>query len=426
MTMKTGKTVAVVMAAGGRGRRMGADLPKQFILLAGKPLFLHALQAFLEHPAIGVIVLGTPAEFMEKTADLVRQFYPSSSILEKVRIFEGGARRQDTVAKGVRLLSDFPDILGVMVHDAARPFLSRPVLDRSVEALQEGKAFGVGIPVSDTLWEKDGESEETILSGIIQREKIMRAQTPQGSPVDMFLNALDQAEKTGDPDFTDEASLLLWAGFSVHIVMGEESNRKITTPADLTWAEQWIEIRKRNEWMEKERPEERNSRRGWPRIGQGIDVHPFEEGRELWLGGVKIPHSRGLAGHSDADAVIHALCDALLGAVGEGDIGRHFPPSDERYRGKNSRYFLEEIVVLLSKKGYLPHQVDLTIVTERPKISPYAGKMQEVLSRILGIAPGDVSIKATTSEKLGFTGREEGLMAMAVATVIPSSEGSGT
>ncbi len=424
--MKTGKTVAVVMAAGGRGRRMGADLPKQFILLAGKPLFLHALQSFLEHPAIGVIVLGVPAEFIEKTADLVRQFYPSPAVLEKVRIFEGGVRRQDTVAKGVRLLSDFPDILGVMVHDAARPFLSRPVLDRSVEALQEGKAFGVGIPVSDTLWEKDGESEETVLSGIMQREKIMRAQTPQGSPVDMFLNALDQAEKTGGPDFTDEASLLIWAGFSVHIVMGEEGNRKITTPADLTWAEEWIAIRKRNGLMEKERPEERNSRRGWPRIGQGIDVHPFEEGRELWLGGVQIPHSRGLAGHSDADAVIHALCDALLGAVGEGDIGRHFPPSDERYRGKNSRYFLEEIVVLLRKKGYLPHQVDLTIVAERPKISPYAGKMQEVLSRILGIAPVDVSIKATTSEKLGFTGREEGLMAMAVATVIPSSEGSGT
>ena len=424
--MKTGKTVAVVMAAGGRGTRMGADLPKQFILLAGKPLFLHALQSFLEHPAIGVIVLGVPAEFIEKTADLVRQFYPSPAVLEKVRIFEGGVRRQDTVAKGVRLLSDFPDILGVMVHDAARPFLSRPVLDRSVEALQEGKAFGVGIPVSDTLWEKDGESEETVLSGIMQREKIMRAQTPQGSPVDMFLNALDQAEKTGGPDFTDEASLLIWAGFSVHIVMGEEGNRKITTPADLTWAEEWIAIRKRNGLMEKERPEERNSRRGWPRIGQGIDVHPFEEGRELWLGGVQIPHSRGLAGHSDADAVIHALCDALLGAVGEGDIGRHFPPSDERYRGKNSRYFLEEIVVLLRKKGYLPHQVDLTIVAERPKISPYAGKMQEVLSRILGIAPVDVSIKATTSEKLGFTGREEGLMAMAVATVIPSSEGSGT
>ena len=208
--------------------------------------------------------------------------------------------------------------------------------------------------------------------------------------------------------------------------MGEENNRKITTPDDLAWAEEWIEIGKRKEWVEKKRPVEQYSRRFWPRVGQGIDVHPFEEGRELWLGGVKIPHSRGLAGHSDADAVIHALCDALLGAVGEGDIGRHFPPSDERYRGKDSRYFLEEIVGLLRKKGYLPHQVDLTIVAERPKISPYAGKMQEVLSRILGIAPEDVSIKATTSEKLGFTGREEGLMAMAVATVIPSSEGSGT
>lgn len=426
MTKKTGRTVGVVMAAGGRGTRMGAEIPKQFILLGGKPLFLHALQAFLEHPAIGVILLGTPAEFMERSADLVRQFYPSSAILEKVRIFEGGVRRQDTVAKGVRRLKEFPDILGVMVHDAARPFLSRPVLDRSVEALQERKAFGVGIPVSDTLWEKKGKSEEIVLSGIIQRDKVMRAQTPQGSPVDIFLKALEQVEKKGDPDFTDEASLLLWAGFSVHIVMGEESNRKITTPGDLAWAEEWIEMRKRNELMKNKRPEEHYSRRSWPRIGQGIDVHPFEEGRELWLGGVKIPHSRGLAGHSDADAVIHALCDALLGAVGEGDIGRHFPPSDERYRGKDSRYFLEEIVVLLSKKGYLPHQVDLTIVAERPKISPYAGKMQEVLSRILGIAPGDVSIKATTSEKLGFTGREEGLMAMAVATVIPSSEGSGT
>ncbi|MCL4460501.1 MAG: 2-C-methyl-D-erythritol 2,4-cyclodiphosphate synthase [Nitrospirae bacterium] len=418
-----GRTVAVVMAAGGKGTRMGGERPKQFLLLGGKPLFVHALLVCLAHTSIGRVLLGVPREFLEVSRRLLEQFVPVEKGLERVHIYEGGRRRQDTVALGVRLLESFPDIRSVMVHDAARPFLSGEILDRAAGALQEGKAFGVGIPVSDTLWEKEGISDGMPISGIVGRERVVRAQTPQGSPLSLFLEALERAGRSGDPDFTDEAGLLLWAGYPVEIVQGEENNRKITTPEDLAWAEEHILFGKGIRSVQQDNPSPLIPGPRWPRVGQGIDVHPFEDGRELWLGGVRIPHPRGLAGHSDADAVIHALCDALLGAVGEGDIGRHFPPSDERFRGQRSLFFLEAIVGMLHQKGYAPFQADLTIVAERPKISPHAEKMRVVLAQALGVSPQDISIKATTSEKLGFTGREEGLMALAVATVVPTGDG---
>lgn len=424
MSSSVNRSIAVVMAAGGKGTRMGRERPKQFLLLGGKPLFFYSLQACLSHPSIGRVLLGVPGEFLDETRNLLETLVPDRKSLERVHVYEGGRRRQDTVALGIRLLEGFPEISSVMVHDAARPFLSERILDRAADILREGKAFGVGIPLSDTLWEKE-ESRKTSISGIVGREKVVRAQTPQGSPVAFFLEALDRAGRSGDPDFTDEAGLLLWAGYPVEIVPGEENNRKITTPEDLAWAEERILIGKDSRSMEESSPVFSTHRPRWPRVGQGVDVHPFEEGRELWLGGIRIPHTHGLAGHSDADAVIHALCDALLGAVGEGDIGRHFPPSDERYRGQRSLFFLEAIVGILKDKGYAPYQADLTIVAERPKISPHAGKMREVLAYALGVSPEDVSIKATTSEKMGFTGREEGLMALAVVTVIPTGGSTG-
>jgi 2-C-methyl-D-erythritol 4-phosphate cytidylyltransferase/2-C-methyl-D-erythritol 2,4-cyclodiphosphate synthase len=422
------RSIAVVMAAGGKGVRMGREKPKQFLLLAGKPLFLYSLETCLFHPEIGRVLLGVPREFLAETRNLVETFVTDPDARTRVRIYEGGRRRQDTVALGVRLLEGEPDIVSVMVHDAARPFLSGAILDRACDTLRDGKAFGVGIPVSDTLWKRGESSGRDLLSGIVEREKIVRAQTPQGSPVPVFLEALDRAVRSGDPDFTDEASLFLWAGTPVVIVPGEENNRKITTPEDLAWAEERI-LCERGFSSMNVMNEAHSGPSGppprWPRVGQGVDVHPFEKGRELWLGGIQIPHTHGLSGHSDADAVIHALCDALLGAVGEGDIGHHFPPSDERYRGQRSLFFLESVVTILRKKGYLPYQADLTIVAERPKISPHAGKMREVLAHALGVQPQDISIKATTSEKMGFTGREEGLMALAVATVVPAGEKSG-
>lgn len=413
------------MAAGGKGVRMGREKPKQFLLLSGKPLFLYSLETSLFHPGIGRVLLGVPREFLDETQKLVRTYVSDPDALARVQVYEGGRRRQDTVAHGVRLLEDDPDITSVMVHDAARPFLSNAILDRACDILRDGRAFGVGIPVSDTLWKKGESTENPVLSGIVEREKIVRAQTPQGGPVAVFLDALDQAARSGDPDFTDEAGLLLWSGTPVVIVGGEENNRKITTSEDLLWAEERILFERGFPSMKEKDPVLSTLRPRWPRVGQGVDVHPFEKGRELWLGGIQIPHTHGLSGHSDADAVIHALCDALLGAVGEGDIGHHFPPSDKRYQGQRSLFFLESVVGLLRKKGYAPYQADLTIVAERPKISPHAGKMREVLAYALGVSPEDVSIKATTSEKMGFTGREEGLMALAVVTVIPTGGSTG-
>ncbi|AFS53481.1 2-C-methyl-D-erythritol 2,4-cyclodiphosphate synthase [Leptospirillum ferriphilum] len=419
------RSIAVVMAAGGKGVRMGREKPKQFLLLDGRPLFLYSLETCLFHPKIGRVLLGVPREYLDETRRLIETYVTDPDAKTRVRIYEGGRRRQDTVALGVRLLEGDPKITSVMVHDAARPFLSGAILDRACDILRDGKSFGVGIPVSDTLWKRGDSSGHDLLSGIVEREKIVRAQTPQGSPVPVFLEALDRAGRSGDPDFTDEASLLLWAGTPVVIVPGEENNRKITTPEDLAWAEERILYEKGVSSMNGKNPGSPPPPPRWPRVGQGVDVHPFEKGRELWLGGIQIPHTHGLSGHSDADAVIHALCDALLGAVGEGDIGHHFPPSDERYRGQRSLFFLESVVTILRKKGYVPYQADLTIVAERPKISPHAGKMREMLAHALGVLPEDVSIKATTSEKMGFTGREEGLMALAVATVVPTGEKSG-
>ncbi|MHB8543205.1 MAG: 2-C-methyl-D-erythritol 2,4-cyclodiphosphate synthase [Leptospirales bacterium] len=413
---------AIIIAAGGQGKRMGSSRPKQFLLLSQKPLFAYSLGTFLAWEKVGVVCLGVPEAFREESRSLLRDLFPQDLKAGRLLTFEGGARRQDTVALGVRLVvTGFPGISSIMVHDAARPFLSREILERAGVALEEGSAFGVGIPATDTLWSAPGDSSLPILASVISRTGVFRAQTPQGAPVSAFIEAIDKALHSGDPEFTDEAGLLHWAGLPVRVIQGEETNRKVTTPEDMAWAQDYLHLLKKDEFLTTDGDSSNQGRIRWPRVGQGIDVHPFEEGRALWLGGVLIPHSKGLAGHSDADAVIHALCDALLGAVGQGDIGRHFPPSDERYRGQNSLFFLERIVEIVRREGYVPYQADLTIVAERPKISPYASKMQDVLSKALGVAPNDISIKATTSEKLGFTGREEGLTVLAVATVIASS-----
>lgn len=234
------RSIAVVMAAGGKGVRMGREKPKQFLLLDGRPLFLYSLETCLFHPKIGRVLLGVPREYLDETRRLIETYVTDPDAKTRVRIYEGGRRRQDTVALGVRLLEGDPKITSVMVHDAARPFLSGAILDRACDILRDGKSFGVGIPVSDTLWKRGDSSGHDLLSGIVEREKIVRAQTPQGSPVPVFLEALDRAGRSGDPDFTDEASLLLWAGTPVVIVPGEENNRKITTPEDLAWAEERI------------------------------------------------------------------------------------------------------------------------------------------------------------------------------------------
>lgn len=413
--------IAAILAAGGKGLRMGTNTPKQFLEMGGRPLFSYSLRTLLEWPEIRIVGMGVPESFFSEVMDRLKRLFPEDTRSGRLFAFVGGRRRQDTVSIGVRTVAQrFPDIPYLMVHDAARPFLSRAILERASETLSAGRAFGVGVSSPDTLWRMAPGSGTPILESHLNREGVYRAQTPQGGTVRQFLAAIDRAESEGDPDFTDEAGLLRWAGFPVALVAGEESNRKVTTPEDLAWAEGHLKLVEKTESTEERTIviDEHHSRL-WPRTGHGFDVHPFESGRELWLGGVRIPHSKGLAGHSDADAVIHALCDALLGALALGDIGRHFPPTDERYRGQRSLFFLGRIVEMIRERGYRPYQVDLTILAERPKISPHVTDMQGVLAKALGILPSDISIKATTTEKLGFVGREEGLGAMAIATVVP-------
>ncbi len=417
----SGTGIAAILAAGGKGVRMGTETPKQFLEIGGRPLFSYSLGTLLGWPEIKVVGMGVPEAFFTEIADCLIRLFPEDTRSGRLFPFVGGRRRQDTAAIGVRAVARrFPAVPFVMVHDAARPFLTRNVLERISETLESGKAFGVGISSPDTLWKMGSSFEPAVLESHLDREGVFRAQTPQGAPVRYFLEAIEKAEANGDPDFTDEAGLLSWAGFPVVLVQGEESNRKVTTPEDLSWAEDYLRTIDTGGDSKKNPMDDPYSHtRKWPRTGHGFDVHPFESGRELWLGGVRIPHSKGLAGHSDADAVIHALCDALLGGLALGDIGRHFPPSDERYRGQKSLFFLERVVGMIREKGYRPYQVDLTIMAERPKISPHVTEMQNVLAKALGISPSDISIKATTTEKLGFVGREEGLGAMATATLVP-------
>lgn len=413
--------IAAILAAGGKGVRMGTSIPKQFLEMGGRPLFEYSLRTLLEWPEIRIVGMGVPESYFSEMVNRLERLFPDDTRSGRLFAFVGGRRRQDTVSIGVRTVAQrLPDISYLMVHDAARPFLSRAILERASETLSSGRAFGVGVSSPDTLWRMAPESGTPMLETHLNREGVFRAQTPQGGSIQQFLAAIDRAESEGDPDFTDEAGLLNWAGFPVALVAGEETNRKVTTPEDLAWAEGHLKLVEETQWKEARTVVNEESHFGlWPRTGHGFDVHPFEAGRELWLGGVLIPHSKGLAGHSDADAVIHALCDALLGSLALGDIGRHFPPSDERYRGQRSLFFLERIVAMIRERGYRPYQVDLTILAERPKISPHVTDMQNVLAKALGILQSDISIKATTTEKLGFVGREEGLGAMAIATVIP-------
>lgn len=417
----SGARIAAILAAGGKGVRMGTQTPKQFLEMGDRPLFSYSLKTLLDWSETEVVGMGVPEAFFSEIADYLERLFPEDTRSGRLFPFVGGRRRQDTVSIGIRTIArQFPAVSYAIVHDAARPFLTRNVLERISETLGSGKAFGVGIPSPDTLWKMGSRFEPPILESHLDREGVFRAQTPQGAPVRYFLEAIEKAEANGDPDFTDEAGLLSWAGFPVVLVQGEETNRKVTTPEDLSWAEDHLRftgIAGEAKMSLLKAPDHQT--RKWPRIGHGFDVHPFESGRELWLGGIRIPHSKGLAGHSDADAVIHALCDALLGGMALGDIGRHFPPSDERYRGQKSLFFLERVVEMIREKGYRPYQVDLTIMAERPKISPHVTEMQNVLAKTLGIPTSDISIKATTTEKLGFVGREEGLGAMATATLVP-------
>jgi 2-C-methyl-D-erythritol 4-phosphate cytidylyltransferase/2-C-methyl-D-erythritol 2,4-cyclodiphosphate synthase len=376
--------VALVVAAG-RGTRLGGAVPKQYRPLAGRPVLRHSLDTLSRHDAIDrVRVVFNPDD-----ADLYDGAVGGLDVLPPVA---GGAARQDSVRLGLESLRDLAPNR-VLIHDAARPFLDAATIDQVMGALDESPAAIPALPLRDTV--KRGVNG--VITETIDRANLWRAQTPQGFRYADILRAHREAKGL---DLPDDAAVAERAGIAVKLVAGNEANFKVTTEDDLREAERRIA-----------------SGLGDVRTGQGFDVHAFGPGDHLFLCGVKVPHAQGLIGHSDADAGLHALTDAILGTIGAGDIGVHFPPSEAKWRGAPSDQFLRHAADLVRAQGGVIGHVDVTIVCERPKIGPHRAAMVGRIADILGLDSARVSVKATTTEKLGFTGRGEGLAAQAVATV---------
>jgi len=377
--------VYALVVAAGQGSRFGGPLPKQYLPLGSANILRHTVAAFAEHPRIAnVLVVIRPEDraLFDSTAGGLRLLPP----------IPGGAARQDSVRLGLEALAAYRPGC-VLIHDGARPFPDRQLVDRVIDGLDKAVAAIPCLPLRDTIKRVEGGA----IRETIDRSALWRAQTPQGFRFEAILAAHRAA--TGR-ELTDDAAVAEAAGLVPLIVDGSEDNLKVTSSEDLAAAERLLA-----------------ARRGDVRVGQGYDVHPFAPGDHLWICGIRIPHGMSLAGHSDADVGLHALTDAVLGAIGAGDIGMHFPPGDPRWRGAASDQFLSHAADLVRARDGVVAAVDVTIVCEQPKIGPHRAAMIERVAAILGIAPGRVSVKATTTEKLGFTGRAEGIAAQAVATV---------
>ena len=372
-------TTALIVAAG-KGERLGGGIPKQFLSIGGKPVLRWAVEALIRHPAVQFVrvVIGGGQEDAAASA---------LAGLDVGALITGGAERADSVRAGLAAIASD----AVLVHDAARPFCPAGVVDRLLVPLEFYEGAAPVLPVGDTL-ARIGED----LGEPVDRTGLVRVQTPQAFRVDALRSAYDRW--TGDSP-TDETTVARAAGMRVAMVEGDPVLEKITTPSDFARAEQWL------------------AGRLTPRTGMGFDVHAFAGDGPVMLGGIAVPHSRGLAGHSDADVVLHAITDALLGAGGLGDIGEHFPPSDPQWKGASSDRFLAHAVDLLWAQGAILDHVDCTIIAEEPKVGPYRAAMRARIAEIAGLGLDQVSIKATTTEGLGFTGRREGIAAQAVASI---------
>jgi len=378
-------SIYALVVAAGRGSRFGGDLPKQYLPLAGSPVLRHALTALSGHPRVAGVLCAIRPE------DRAR-FDQAVAGLDVLPPVPGGETRQDSVRLGLEALAAYRPG-HVLIHDGARPFLDAELVDRVIDGLSRAPAAIPGVPLADTI----KRVENGVILATVDRAALWRAQTPQGFAFDAILAA---HRAVAGRMLTDDAAVAEAAGMAPIMVPGDAANIKVTTPEDLALAERALAARQAD-----------------IRVGQGFDVHPFGPGDHVWICGIQIAHVRALAGHSDADVGLHALTDAVLGALAEGDIGLHFPPSDPRWRGAASDQFLRHAADLVRGRGGMIAAVDLTIVCERPKIGPHRALMIERVAAILGIDPGRVSVKATTTEKLGFTGRGEGIAAQAVATI---------
>lgn len=371
-------TTAAIIVAAGRGSRAGGEVPKQWQMLAGKPVLAQTLAAFAGIPVVLVIHPDDRAR--------------AESLLPGVRLVHGGATRAESVRNALEAIED-NGVSRVLIHDGARPLVSAALIRRMLAALDSHAAAAPAVAVTDALWR----GQEGRVAGTQDRLGLYRAQTPQAFRYDAIL-AAHRAHPGGALDDVEVARA---AGLDVAIVEGDEDNLKLTFPGDFVRAEAILKARGMD-----------------IRLGNGYDVHAFCEGDHVWLCGVKIPHSRGLLGHSDADVGMHALTDAIYGALAQGDIGRHFPPSDPQWKGAESHIFLSHAAALARNMGYQISNCDVTLVCERPKIGPHAIEMATEIARIMGVEAARVSVKATTSERLGFTGREEGIAALATCCLV--------
>lgn len=360
-------SVAVVIPAAGEGRRTGLKENKLFYSLNGEPMIKTTVRAFLKHPVVDAVCVVCAKKDIERMRH----------ILGKTVIYAlGGNTREESVFSGLKEVEKFDRVL---IHDGARPFVSADIISRVAESIAPGVCAVAGVGVTDTL----KTVENGIIKSTVDRNKYFRAQTPQGFMTDEIISLFKQGKYS---DLTDDSQLFEKAGKRVIAVEGEEKNKKITTREDVAGMPIYL-------------------------VGTGYDVHCLTEGRKLILGGVEIPYERGLLGHSDADVLLHAVCDAILGAAGEGDIGKHFPDTDEKYRGIKSTVLLENVNELINKKGFCVVNVSAVIVAQKPKLLPYIEQMNE---NIAGILKTDrVNVAATTTERLGFEGREEGISATA-------------
>lgn len=384
--------IAALIVAAGRGTRAGAgELPKQYRMVRGRPMLAHSIGSFTSYPDIGPVqVAYNPADralYDRATAQFGNRLLPPAA---------GGVDRQASVLAGLEALSAHAPT-HVLIHDAARPFLKPDLISRVLDSLTRHPGAIPAEPLTDSL---KREGQGGTISGNVERAGLWRAQTPQGFQFPAILDAHRRAAAAGQRSLTDDAAVAEWAGMSVALVQGSAENRKLTTQEDFLAVE--------------------DAPAALPdiRTGSGIDVHRFTAGDHVMLCGVRVPHEQGVEAHSDGDVGLHALTDALLGAVGAGDIGQHFPPSNDKWRGADSALFVTEAARLVRAQGGRIGNADVTILCERPRIGPFRQAMVERMAAILEISPDRVNLKATTTEKLGFTGRGEGLAAMATVTVL--------
>jgi 2-C-methyl-D-erythritol 2,4-cyclodiphosphate synthase/2-C-methyl-D-erythritol 4-phosphate cytidylyltransferase len=416
--MTKDRITAVIIAAAGSGKRMGGGIPKQYGRLGGMSILARSVKAFTDQKEVQQISIVTNEEYIDRC----RAELNSLGLMSKVReILPGGQERQDSIYEAIRRLPDDVDL--VLVHDGVRPFVTGEVIRRTIETAELYGTAVAAVPVKDTI----KIAEDNLLTKTLERNGLYSVQTPQGFRRELLVRAYEKAYRDGCYG-TDDAVLVEKAGEKVYIVKGDYNNIKITTTEDLVFGEAILKAQ-----IEKGRSPELSSAIGAEtepdydetsslggqeiRIGSGYDVHKLVCGRDLILGGVKIPFEKGLLGHSDADVLLHAIMDALLGAAALGDIGRHFPDTDEKYQGVSSLELLKTVGSLLNNKGYRVVNIDATVIAQRPKIAPFISAMILNIAETLDIEKNRINVKGTTTEKLGFCGREEGIAAEASALI---------